>query len=108
MTRLEKGIDKESKVRTFIMADEREIKVDLQDIEMIFKGYRPRLISREDFRFINKIIKKEVRDYVKGGTMVHLSKVSDSLWKEYYDKGLVKTHIQRGHTYIKAKKDEER
>lgn len=103
---LEKGIDDKSKVRTFIMADERRIELDLKDIEMIFKGYRPRLISREDFKFISKVIKKEIGDYTKSGTLFHLSKVSDSLWHEYYDKGLTKVHRQKGHTYKKGKHEE--
>jgi hypothetical protein len=56
----------EEKKRTFKMPDGREVDVPYEDIDMIFKGYRPRLMSPEDFRFISKIFRKEVDNYKKG------------------------------------------
>lgn len=64
----------EAKKRTFKMPDGREVDVSYEDIDMIFKGYRPRLMSPEDFRFISKVFRKEVKAH-KRGRYVHISKV---------------------------------
>lgn len=63
------------KTRTFKMPDEREVVVAYEDIDMIFKGYRPRLMDAQDFRFISKLLQKEVRSYKKG-RFVHISKMN--------------------------------
>lgn len=67
----------EEKKRVFEMSDGRKLDISYDDIFMIFKGYRPRLMSPEDFRFVGKILKKEVKEHKKG-RMVHLSKFYSS------------------------------
>jgi hypothetical protein len=75
----------EEKKRVFEMPDGRKVEVSYDDIDMIFKGYRPRLMSPEDFRFIGKIFKKEVKEHKKG-RMIHLSKLYNNM---------------KGRTYVK-------
>ena len=36
---------------------------------------------------------------------MHLSKVAPEVWKEYFEKGLVNKHSQKGYTYVKNTKD---
>jgi hypothetical protein len=96
---------KESGTHVFELSDRRRIELDAVDIENIFKGYRPRLLDIKDFKIISRIIKKEVAHYVKSGKLIHLSKVSPEVWKEYYEKGLVGKHYQKGHTYVKKDAD---
>ena len=81
------------------MADGRRLEVDAEDLEYIFKGYRPRLMDLEDFKVIRRIINKEVKKYLKG-TITHLSKVSDAVFASY-TKGLKHKPIQKGVTYVK-------
>jgi hypothetical protein len=104
---LEKFTDSGEKTHIFILSNDKRIELDAIDIENIFKGYRPRNMSLEDFKGVSKIIKKEVRSYLKG-QLVHLSKVDASLWKNYYEKGLINTHKQRGYTYVKERDEERR
>jgi len=78
----------EEKKRVFEMPDGRKIDVPHSDVDMIFRGYRPRLMSPEDFRFISKIFKKEVKEH-KRGRYTHIAKV----------KGMI-----GGNTYVKSKK----
>lgn len=97
---LEETLDKDSLERTFKFLDgdkEIEYKVSLGDLELIFKGIRPDYIPKEYFKEISKLIKKELKNYRKGN-MVHLSKVTDEVWKEYGTKG----KKQRGFTYRKS------
>lgn len=98
------NLTKETGTHIFELGNGRTVELDLTDIENIFKGYRPRLLDTKDFRIVSKIIKKEVAHYIKSGKMVHLSKVTPEVWKEYYSKGLVGKRSQKGHTYVK--KDE--
>jgi hypothetical protein len=96
-------MEEEKKSGVFEMPDGRRLDVPKEDLEYIFKGYRPRLMSAEDFRVISKILKKEVKRY-RGGRIIHLSKVSDSVWDNYIKDQKIKPR-QKGHTYVK--KDEE-
>jgi hypothetical protein len=89
----------EKKLRVFEMADGRRLEVDAEDLEYIFKGYRPRLMDLEDFKVIRRIINKEVKKYLKG-TVVHLSKVTDEVFASY-TKGLKHKAKQKGVTYVK-------
>ncbi len=92
---------KETGHHVFDLGGGRKVELDALDILNIFKGYRPRLLDAKDFRIVSRIIKKEVDHYLKTGTMIHLSKVSHEVWKEYFEKGLVNHHSQRGYTYVK-------
>jgi hypothetical protein len=105
MAFIEDMVDKDTKVRIFILADERRVELTMQDLEDIFSGYRPRLMSHEDFRYVSGVLKKELKEYMREGKLFHLSKVSNELWKEYYEKGAIKTYRQRGHTYVKRSKE---
>jgi hypothetical protein len=78
----------EEKKRVFEMPDGRKVEVPYEDIDMIFKGYRPRLMSSDDFRFISKIFKREVKKHLRG-RYTHMSKME----------GMIK-----GDTYVKGKK----
>jgi hypothetical protein len=98
---------KETGHHIFDLGGGRRIELDAEDILNIFKGYRPRLLDAKDFRIVSRIIKKEVDQYVKKGTMMHLSKVSPEVWREYFEKGLVNKHSQKGYTYIKKEDEEE-
>lgn len=90
--------------RKFELTDENDeiriVEIETEDLEMIFKGYRPRLMSPEDFKAIGKLLRKELAQYLKG-ELVHLSKVSNSVWEEY-TKDLKHKSKQRGHTYVKS------
>jgi hypothetical protein len=90
--------------RTFILKDERRIEISQEEVYEIFKGFRPRNMTLEDFKEISNTIKKDMARYLHG-TLTHVSKVSDAVWSEY-TKG---KHIkQRGNTYIKKKETDER
>jgi len=104
---LEDLIKKGETTHVFILPNEKRIELDLVDIENIFKGYRPRNLSADDFKGVSKILKKEVAQYLKG-KLVHLSKVSPEFWKQHFEKGLVNTHKQRGYTYVKKSTDDKR
>jgi hypothetical protein len=95
----------EEKTRTFELPDGRRLVVDLDDLDYIFKGYRPRLMALEDFKYISKILKKELKNYLKG-TIIHLSKVSDEVWGKYTE-GMKYKPRQKGKTYIKKEQDGE-
>lgn len=102
---LEKMVDDKGK-HVFLLPNDRRIELDFDDIEAIFKGYRPRLISFADFKIISRIIKNEVKKHTEGD-LIHLSKVDRDLWERYYNKGLVNKHSQKGYTYKKKKNVEE-
>jgi hypothetical protein len=87
--------------RTFKLSDGRDLEVSGEDQEYIFKGMRPRLMSREDFKIIQRHLKKELAQYLKG-ELVHVSKVSDAMW-ENYTKDIQHKYKQRGFTYVKKK-----
>lgn len=88
----------EEEKRVFKNGD-REIEVSKDDLIYIFKGMRPRLMDYEDFKFVRRILNKELKRYLKG-RMVHLSKVSASSWEEYIKDAEYKP-IQKGRTYVK-------
>lgn len=88
----------EEEKRVFKNGD-REIEVSKEDLIYIFKGMRPRLMDYEDFKFVRKVLNKELKRYLKG-RMIHLSKVSDSSWEEYIKEAEYKP-IQKGRTYVK-------
>lgn len=95
------------KTRTFDLGIDPEglprfLEVSEDDILAIFKGNRPRNMSYGDFKQIQRTLKKELAQYLKG-EIVHLSKVSDTVWDQYTKGKKIK---QRGHTYIKEKNDE--
>ena len=95
-------MEKEKKYRIFRI-DDRDIKVEIEDLETIcFKNLRPRNMSYEDFRIIRKILGKEVKKYLKG-RLVHISKVSDSAWKDM-TKDMENKPIQKGKTYVRKEK----
>jgi len=96
---------KEKGTHVFDLGNKRTVELDADDILNIFKGYRPRLLDAKDFRIVSRIIKKEVSQYLKNGTLMHLSKVTPEVWKEYFEKGLVNKHSQKGYTYVKNTKD---
>lgn len=87
--------DEDRKTRTT-----RVVTLTKVEIECIFRGLRPRSIDYEAFRDIRKILRAELKLYLKG-ELVHLSKVDDSLWKEYI-KDMEHKPIQKGHTYEKT------
>lgn len=89
----------EKKLRVFEMTDGRRLEVDAEDLEYIFKGYRPRLMDLEDFKVIRRVINNEVKKYLRG-KVVHLSKVTDAVFKNY-TKGSKHKAKQRGRTYVK-------
>ena len=93
----EEAVDKD---RVFRTPDGREIKLDLQDIEYIFKGYRPRLMSLEDFKFVSRILRAEVKRHLRG-KFIHVSKVRDDIWEDYV-KDMKFKPKQRGMTYVKS------
>lgn len=96
---------KETGTHVFDLGGDRRVELDADDILNIFKGYRPRLLDAKDFRIVSRIIKQEVNHYLKTGTLMHLSKVTPEVWKEYFEKGLVNKHSQKGYTYVKNTKD---
>jgi hypothetical protein len=91
------------KTRVFNFKEEndtiRKLEVSTGDLEYIFKGMRPRLMSPEDFRAIRIQLKKELAHYLKG-ELIHLSKVSDEVWANY-TKDMKHKPKQKGHTYVK-------
>jgi len=85
--------------RTFTFTDGRNLEVPTEDLEYIFKGYRPRLMNYNTYRAIRIQLKKELAQYLKG-ELVHLSKVTPEVWYNYI-KNMEYKPIQRGHTYVK-------
>lgn len=97
------GILESEVSRVFEMPDGEKVTVSQEDIINIFKGFRPRLMDVKVFRYIQKIIRTEVKRHLKG-EMVHLSKVSDEVWANYTaGKRKIK---QRGFTYRKNRENE--
>jgi len=95
----------ETKSRVFVMPDGRRVEVEADDVDCIYyKGMRPRLMSYEDFVEIRRILKKELADYLDG-ELFHLSKVSNSIWKDYTGGKKIK---QKGNTYRKNKQDDDK
>jgi hypothetical protein len=92
----------EEKQRVFKRDGKPDLSVSFDDLDEIFKGLRPRLMDVEDFKYISKILKKETKRYLRG-RMVHLSKVSNTMWEEYVKDEQYKP-IQRGRTYVKKTK----
>ena len=88
------------KSRIFTFEDDRRLEVPTEDLDYIFKGMRPRLMDYEDFKEIRRILKKELAQYLKG-KIVHVSKVTDEVWKQYTEGKKIK---QKGHTYHVKKK----
>jgi hypothetical protein len=97
-----------SQIRSFVISNPfskeedkktRVITIPSEDIEMIFRGMRPRSLDYYAFSDIRKILRVELKEYLKG-QIVHVSKVDDLLWKEY-TKDMLKKPKQRGNTYHK-------
>jgi hypothetical protein len=91
------------KTRDFILVnheteERKTITVEEDDVLAIFRGLRPRNMSYDDFKAIQALLKKELAQYLKG-QVVHLSKVSDSVWDRYVEGKKIK---QRGNTYKKS------
>jgi hypothetical protein len=87
--------DKENKTRIVTLTE--------VEIECIFKGLRPRSIDYEAYKDIRKILKAELKSYLKG-ERIHLSKVSDEVWNNYV-KDMVHKPLQKGHTYKKENEE---
>lgn len=83
---------------------DRQIPLTIEDLEMIYKGYRPRNMSTEEFKALGKLLKEVYKIYSKG-KIFHLSKVSDAIW-EKYTKDLEGIHRQRSKTYEKDRSTE--
>lgn len=99
---LESTLDKDTSQRTFVFGENekrRLIIVELDDLVNIFKGLRPRHINSDDFKQISGLLRKELQRYKKG-TVSHLSKVNDLVWKEYTKNSQHKIK-QKGVTYVK-------
>jgi Mg-chelatase subunit ChlD len=88
--------------RTFTFTDGRNLEVTTEDLEYIFKGFRPRLMDYDTYKAIRVQLKKELAQYLHG-ELVHLSKVTPEVWYNYI-KNMEHKSIQKGHTYY-AKKD---
>jgi len=105
---LEEKLNETSQTRDFIVRDpyskdkkKRVITLTKVELEYIFKGMRPRSLDYYAFADVRKILQKELAQYLKG-SIVHLSKVSDTIWNEY-TKDMKKKAKQRGHTFVKDK-----
>lgn len=85
--------------KTFTFSDGRKLEVVTEDLEYIFKGFRPRLMDYDTYRAIRVKLKKELAQYLKGD-IIHLSKVSPEVWANY-TKDMKHKPIQKGHTYVK-------
>lgn len=102
---IEESLDKDQNYRTFTFSNGEEkkaVEIPLDDLIMIFKGFRPRLMGLEVFKQIGILLNKESKRYQRG-RIVHLSKVSNEVW-ENYTKG--KKIKQRGSTYVKKEEDD--
>jgi hypothetical protein len=103
---LEDSLDEDKNYRTFMFGDKpedrRKVEVPLDDLIMIFKGFRPRLMDLEDFKQISHLLQWEAKNHCKG-TITHLSKVSNEVWKDYTKDAKHKVK-QRGSTYVKDSK----
>lgn len=95
-------MEEEQKDRVFVFPDEHRLAIPAEDLEYIFRGFRPRLMSIEDFKFISKILKKELKIYLEG-KLVHIAKVNGEVWNEYI-KGMKHKPRQRGNTYVRKDK----
>jgi hypothetical protein len=98
-------MDKFEENRVFIRGDESRFEVSADDLQAIFKGFRPRNLDYEDFQAVRGILKKELAHYLKG-QIVHLSKVNDAVWADY-TKDAKRKIKQKGHTYVRAKEESE-
>jgi hypothetical protein len=95
-------MDEETKkTRTFERPDGSRFIIDDDDLNYIFKGYRPRALALEDFKQVRRVLKKELKQYLKG-RLVHVSKVNDAVWAEY-TKDMKYKPKQKGNTYVKAR-----
>jgi hypothetical protein len=104
---IEESLDKEKNYRTFTFSngkdeERKKIEVPLDDLLMIFKGFRPRSMDLEVFKQISRLLQRESKQY-QAGKIVHLSKVTDEVWAEYTKGRKVK---QRGVTYVKKQEDD--
>lgn len=83
--------------------DNEKVVVSIEDLVSIYAGHKPEEMEHEVFKRISRQLKREYQ-IRKRGVLVHLSKISDSAWKElnkeYYKKhGFYPKQI--GHTYVK-------
>ena len=92
-------MEKNLKTRVFTLDDDKRLEVLEEDLEYIFKGMRPRAMDYKDFKQIQKILNKELAQYLKG-EIIHLSKVNDAVWSQYTQGKRIK---QKGKTYVKEK-----
>jgi len=92
-------MDKFEEKRVFTRDDESRFEVSAEDLQAIFKGFRPRNMDYEDFKAVRRILKKELARYLKG-QIVHLSKVNDAVWADY-TKDMKYKPKQKGHTYVR-------
>ena len=83
---------KENKPEVVIFPDGRRVEISREDLNYIFKGYRPRLMSLEDFKFIRMGLKMALKEHLKG-KVVHES-------KNFYKPR------KRGHTYVRDERTE--
>lgn len=82
----------------FIIAD-KSYQLSLDDVWKIRRGERPEEVEYHIFKAIQRDLRREDK-IRKMGTLMHLSKVSDSLWKELHKDS---KHVppQKGATYVK-------
>lgn len=95
---LEKDVKRGKRIFTI---NNEDVEVDMEDVEYIFKGMRPRLMDYETFKEIRRILEKELKEHLRG-RISHMSKMSKEAWKDFTKE--MGSPMQRGHTYKKVKK----
>lgn len=83
-----------------VLYENKEKKISPKEISLIYKGIRPEGVDKELFKSVSKELKKLLKEYKKG-EMVHLSKMSPSLWESLGGK----RGLQKGATYIKKEEE---
>lgn len=79
-----------------IIYKEQEKKISAKEVTLIYRGIRPKGIDKELFKSISRELKKFLKEY-KRGELIHLAKMSPSLWESLGGK----KGLQKGATYIK-------
>jgi hypothetical protein len=74
----------------------KKIEVKGEDLELIFKGPRPEGLDREIYKAVRSILKKELKEQLKG-QLTHFSKYSNEVWDK------VSPGVQKGYTYVKKR-----
>lgn len=87
-----------------IVVNGETYKISLEEFNEVATGCRPKGMKFDIYKEARKKAKQIVKT-IKRGKLEHVSKVSNSAWRQFLKDNDIKYTKQKGHTYIKKENE---